>query len=603
MVPRKTFTLPVVVLISLACFLPAEPAAAAEDPPNIILFLVDDLGWTDLGCYGSTYYETPNIDALRAAGVKFTNAYAAAPNCGPSRASLLTGKYPVRLPMTGNSNPYADRKLTGPNTELRLVKTEKTRPLETHEVTIAEVLHDVPAQPDRYKTCYVGKWHVSDDGVVPSQLPDNQGFDFNIGGSGNGSPAGGYTRPSTGWDVNGYYNLEYPEVKYNGQWFPLTNLGEIEGDPDSCGADESALVSLLGGGNCEDKFTGEAYLTDALTYRAIEFLNFTSEPFFLYLSHHAPHTPIDARDGEADNLYKDEQGEYIEDPKGRHGNREYGAMIKAVDDSLGAIRKMLEIKAAQGEIVNDTVIVFASDNGGHLGAESEQWRKVTSNEPLRTGKATLHEGGIRVPLIVHWPGRTRPGATCDVPVVLTDLFSTFTEIAGITFGEVEGHFASDPDNDFVASTIDGVSLVPLLTGQGRFARPNNSLFWHHPHYNGQGQTPNAAVRRGDFKLIKFFEYEGDSPPHLGDTEVHPNDPAQFKLYNLKTDIGETDNLYTETAGDPYYNESLILKALLENWLQTMQDVTVDEVGSNIDIMPDYNTSYNHSDKFPGFLVQ
>jgi len=418
----------------------AEPRAK----PNIVFVLADDLGWRDLGCFGSTFYETPNLDRLAARGMRFTDAYAACPVCSPTRASILTGKYPVRFPITD----YIPGNRRG-----RLNPPPYLHELPTAEVTIAEALKEAG-----YATAFVGKWHLGGPGF----LPDRQGFDVNVGGSERGSP-------------RSYFS-------------PYKMPSLPDGPP------------------------GE-YLTDRLTDEAVRFIEVSRRgdaPFFLYLSHYAVHTPLQAKPdlirkykAKAAQLPPRHGPEFV--PEGGRMARQiqdhpvYAAMVESLDRSVGRIMATLQ----RLDLDERTIVIFTSDNGGLSTSEGSP----TSNVPLRAGKGWPYEGGIRVPLIVRWPGVTSPGAVCREPMISTDFFPTLLEMAGR---------APLPERH-----LDGASLVPLLKGG---VRPRRPLFWHYPHYGNQGGTPGGALRLGDLKLIEWFEDD------------------RVELFNLRDDPGETRNL-------------------------------------------------------------
>lgn len=414
-------------------------ALSAAGKPNIILFLIDDLGWRDLGCQGSTFYQTPNIDRLAAEGVRFTDAYAACAVCSPTRAAILTGKYPARLLLTdwlpsGRWNPKA-----------KLREGRFLRGLPVEEFTLAEALRE-----GGYCTASIGKWHL---GGEPFSLPKHHGFDVNIGGNAHGAP-GSYFFPYAGdWLI--------PATGHRVTWNVL---------PD--GKD------------------GE-YLTDRLTDEAVKFIRASSEkPFFLYFPHYGVHTPIQAR--------SEVTAKYERIPESqRQGKPEYAAMVESIDDSVGRVMATLK----ELKLDEKTVIIFTSDNGGFYNA--------TSNASLRANKGAYYEGGIRVPLIVKWPGVTKPGLVVGEPVTSTDLYPTSLAAAGLP---------ARPNQH-----QDGVNLRPVLAGEG----PLNarSLFWHYPHYNGHPSTaPSSVIRKGPWKLIETF------------------DPAGVELYNLALDPGETKDL-------------------------------------------------------------
>ena len=430
----------------------ASGAAAQSRRPNIVLILIDDYGWRDTGYNGSKFYETPNIDRLARAGMIFTNSYSAAPVCSPTRAAIMTGKYPARLHLTshlqGASNRYHHTRVIQPSTRLAL-------PLE--EVTIAELLRE-----QGYRTACIGKWHLGATGFLPS----DQGFDVAYAGDEAGSP-------------NSFF---YPA------WKKKIPVAGAPGD----------------------------YLTDLLTDLAVNFIRESKDkPFFLYLPHFAVHIPIEAK---PEKTAKYNAKAHAEDPQ-HYG--EYAAMIESVDESVGRVMETLRESGADG----NTLVIFSSDNGG---VSSLEWKKapVTSNLPLRQGKGHLYEGGIRVPTVVRWPGVTKSGSKCDEPIVSYDYPATIAEAAGVPRVKL--------------APMDGISIAPLLRGR---AGGERDLFWHYPHYSPQLGRPSAAIRRGDYKLILFFE------------------DSRAELYNLKDDIGEADDLAAKLPA-----RAAEMRRRLEKWL-------------------------------------
>jgi arylsulfatase A len=436
----------------------------AEDRPNFVLILVDDLGWTDLGCFGSQYYETPNIDRLASGGMRFTDAYAACAVCSPTRAAVMTGRYPARVGITdwirarfqGGKIPQPGEQVPEyeGNERKRLLCPRNPLWMELEEVTIAESL-----KPAGYISCHIGKWHLGAD----DWHPDRQGFDFNIGGCDFGQPPSyfdPYYRPGQG---------SIPTLK--------------------------------------PRRKGE-YLTDREGDEAVGFIEkHKGRPFFLYMSHYAVHTPLQAK--------KDLMAKYMAKPTTNHSDPTYGAMVESVDEAVGKIMASLD----ELGLADRTMVVFTSDNGGLLGP--------THNSPLRAGKGHPYEGGIRVPLIIRWPGVIKAGSVCHVPVTSVDYFPTVMEAAGVKL-------PSD-------RMIDGESLMPLLRQEGSLRR--DAIFWHFPHYRG-GIVPYSIVRSCDWKLIK--RYEGKT----------------FELFNLKNDIGEGNDL-SEQMGDKVKR----LDAELTSWLR------------------------------------
>ncbi len=433
--------------------------------PNIILFLVDDMGWSDLGCFGSQYYETPNIDKLAKEGIKFTNAYANAPNCAPTRACLLSGQYTPRHGVYTVNDP-----VRGKLEDRKLVPPENRRILLSEKITIAEAL-----KKGGYVSASMGKWHMGDP---PELGPKAQGFDVNIAGDHHGHPPAGYFSP-----------YELPNLK---------NAPKGE------------------------------YLTDRLTEEAIQFIeNNKDAPFFLYLPFYTVHTPIQAKK----NL--------IEKFKAKPGssgqnNPEYAAMIASLDAGVGRILQ----KADELGLTENTFVLLSSDNGGVGGYEDLDIpiNDITSNAPLRGGKGMLYEGGIRVPMIVRWPGFVKPGQVTDVPVISTDFYPTLLDVAGV----------DAPAN----YPMDGESLLPIIKNGSTLNR--NAIFWHFPAYLQAGgtrelrTTPAGAIRRGNYKLIEFFE------------------DGRLELYDLQNDIGETKNLAEELP-----EKTKELHNELKNWRQSL----------------------------------
>lgn len=418
--------------------------------PNIVLFYADDLGWRDLACMGSKFYDTPHIDRLAAEGMLFTDAYANAPNCAPSRACLMSGQYTPRHGVFTVGSPNRGR------AELRRLMAIKNKTvLDQKFVTVAESL-----KAAGYRTATMGKWHLGAD-------PTTQGFDLNVGGFKAGAP-------------KSYFS-------------PYKNP------------------------NLKDGPQGE-YLTDRLTDAAVSFIRKKDErPFFLYLTHYAVHTPLQAKEDDMAR-FADRQ------PDRGQKNKKYAGMVYALDRSMGRVLDALKVAGK----VQDTIVVFFSDNGGHMGA--------TSCKPLRGAKGTLYEGGIRVPMIVRWPGKVKPGSRSGTPVIGTDLYPTFLAVAGAK--RPEGY------------TLDGEDITPVLAGKDVLAgRP---LFWHFPAYL-QGRfekdmfrtRPGAVVRRGKWKLIEFFE------------------DRRLELYDLSQDRGEKNNVATAHA-----DVTRELHGLMTSWRQS-----------------------------------
>ncbi len=433
---------------------------------NFVFILIDDMGWTDPGCYGSTFYETPNIDKLAAEGMRFTNAYAASPVCSPTRASIMTGKYPARLGIT--------QWIGAPDKPVKYVHN-----MPAEELTIAETLKQAG-----YATAFIGKWHL---GEKEKYYPEKQGFDVNKGGYRAGHPWAGYFSP--------YENPKLPDGP--------------EGE----------------------------YLTDRLTEESLKFLDENSDkPFLLYLSHYAVHTPLQAKEKHIDKYntkarhlpphegpaYLTERDDII--TKQVQDHPVYAAMLQSTDESIGRVMQKLD---ALG-LSDNTAVIFMSDNGG---LSTQPRESPTANVPLRAGKGWLYEGGIREPMIIKWPGVVKPGTLCHEPVISNDFYPTMLEMAGLPLRQNQH--------------IDGLSLVPLLTGTTKLDR--NALYWHYPHYHGSGSRPSGAVRAGDYKLIEWFE------------------DNSIELYNLKNDISEKHNLAEELP-----QKTAQLRNMLHNWRKSVR---------------------------------
>lgn len=423
---------------------------------NFVFLLIDDFGWMDIGANNPhCFYETPNIDRLARSGMNFTNGYAANPVCSPTRYSIMTGKYPSRVDAT---NFFSGRR-SG-----RFNPGELNDKMSLSEITLAEALKE-----HGYKTAFAGKWHLGPD---EQYWPENQGFDANIGGWAVGSPRGGYFAP-----------------------FDNPRLGE---------------------------YPKGSHLPRVLTDESLAIMDqYKDKPFLLYLAYYSVHTPLQGREdliakyqAKRDKLLAEDATEFGPEEQVWPGGKErrvrirqchavYGAMVEAMDEQIGRVLDKLE----ELGIADNTAVMLMSDNGGLSTSEGSP----TSNLPLRGGKGWLYEGGIREPFLIRWPGVTRPGSRCDVPVVSMDFYPTILEMAGL------------PAKN--AQHLDGVSLAPLLKGRKRIDR--DAIYWHYPHYSNQGGFPGGAVRMSNWKLIERFE----------DGRVH--------LYDLEQDIGERKDLASE----------------------------------------------------------
>ena len=427
-------------------------AAPSSTRPNIVFFLVDDMGWMDSTLYGSKYYRTPNVERLARRGMMFTNAYAANPLCSPTRASIMTGKYPCRLGITtpaGHLPPQPDQPLLAKTARpwQKMVCPRSRRFLPLAEYTLAEAFRDAG-----YATGFIGKWHLGHE----KWWPKAQGFDVNIAG-------GHYPGPPS------YFS------PYRIKTLPDGPKGE--------------------------------YITDRLTDEAVGYLRKAArpgaKPFLLCFWHYAVHAPFQGKE----NLIR----EYSErtDPRGKQGCATMGAMIQSMDESLGRLLDTLD----KLKLSERTIIVLFSDNGGNM-YNTVEGRPPTNNSPLRSGKGSIYEGGVREPCIVAWPGQVKPGSASDEIISSVDWYPTLLEMARI----------APP----AKVQLDGVSIAGVLKGTGSLGR--EAIFCHFPHYiPATGNLPATSVRKGKWKLIRLYG-EGLDRSH------------GYELYNLADDIGETKNL-------------------------------------------------------------
>ena len=419
----------------------------AAKRPNIVFVLADDLGWAELGCYGNTFNETPNLDKLAGQGMRFTDAYAAAPVCSPFRAALMSGQYPARVGITDYLRPNDPKHLS------------------TDYVTIAEMLKGAG-----YATGMIGKWHLTGYANHGAEEvgPKMHGFDEVIVSENRGIGGGSYFHPY-------HFNREITK-----------------------------------------RLPGREYLVDRCNLEAVEFIErHKAGPFFLYLSHYAVHTRLLGKE-ELVAKYEGKAGAGKGDRAPRN-NPHLAAQLESIDEGVGMIMDKLD----ELGLAKETVLIFTGDNGGE--------DRVTSNAPLRAGKSTLYEGGVREPLIVRRPGVVKAGGVCNTPVMTCDFYPWFEQLAG---RRAEGR-----------QRLDGVSILPLLENpEARLGR--DTLYWHYPlakpHFLG-GRS-SGAIRQGDWKLIEFFE------------------SGKVELYNLADDISEKNNLAEKLPG-----KAVELKELLAKW--------------------------------------
>lgn len=401
--------------------------------PNVIVIVADDMGWYDLASYGSDFIETPNLDALAEAGVRFTNAYAPASLCSPSRASILTGLHPVEVNITEHIHgPFR------PSPKIPLITPDVDQGLRSEFYTLGEMM-----QNEGYKTAYLGKWHLGGG----ESKPEFQGFDFSYASNYHGLPNSFYYP---------FFNHAMEDIKTDSK----------EGD----------------------------YLTDKLTDRAIDYIVET-DTFLMMLSYYSPHVPIEGPKDLVDKYLAKRGGDTgLPDPH-------YAAMVESIDKNVGRIIKKLK----EEDKFENTLIVFTSDNGGLSVEEVPAFAKhtpPTDNGPLAEGKGYLYEGGIRVPMIMHWPNRLSPQVV-DNAVVGTDLYATISDIL-----------------DKSDKTSNGLSLLNAIEGN----TDERAIVWHVPHYSPQHGKPASAIRKGKYKLIYFYEDQ------------------RLELYDLESDPSEENNL-------------------------------------------------------------
>jgi len=422
--------------------------------PNIVFILVDDLGNHDLGCTGSTFYETPNIDRIAREGAMLTMGYAASQVCSPSRASIMTGKSPARHGITDYIGARHGEEWRKEGRYSKLLPAPYDTALNHAYTTLPEAL-----KASGYSTFLAGKWHLGHKG----SWPEDHGFDVNVGGWGHGGPAGGYFSP---W--------KNPKL--------------------------------------ENKTPGEN-LSMRLAEETAHFIKqnnpkVTGQPIFTFLSFYAVHSPIQTT-REKWKKYRDkaekmgiaekgfEMAKYLP-MRQVQDNPVYAGLVETMDDAVGIVLQALE----EAGIADNTIIVFTSDNGGVAAGDAF----ATSNLPLRAGKGYQFEGGIRVPYFIKVPGLAN-GKQFSTPVVNMDFYPTLLELCGLPL---------NPDEH-----TDGKSLVPLLKGGEIEPR---SLIWHYPHYGNQGGEPSSIIRKGDWKLIRYYE------------------DGRNELYNLRTDPGEQQDV-------------------------------------------------------------
>lgn len=456
-------------LISLAGTLRAmEPQVPVR--PNVLFILVDDYGIKDVGVEGSTFYETPHIDAIARSGMRFTQGYAACPVCSPSRASILLGKYPPRHGITDYIGAAVGEDFARQR-HVKLLPPDYVRNLPAADTTLAEAL-----KVAGYCTFFAGKWHLGSKG----SWPEDHGFDINKGGWDAGSPMGGYYAP--------WQNPNLPSGP-RGQSLTLRLASET--------------VSFI------EQHKDKPFLA-YLSFYAVHGPIQTTKPLWSKYREKASRQPPPAERFKIDRTLP---VRLVQD------NPVYAGLIEEMDTAVGQVLARLD----ELGLAERTIVCFTSDNGGVTSGDSFS----SSQLPYRGGKGRQWEGGLRVPFYIKAPGVTRPGSTCNTPVIGTDFYPTILQLAELPLRPKQH--------------VDGISLVPLLKGGKITSRP---LFWHYPHYGNQGGEPSSIIREDDWKLIHYWE------------------DNRNELYHLPDDIGEQHDLARQETA-----RTALLWAELEAWLK------------------------------------
>lgn len=438
--------------------------------PNIVFLLVDDLGLGDFGCYGAKFNETPNIDKLANDGMLFKNAYATSSVCSPSRAAILTGRYPARTHLTDwiSGHNFPNAKLSVPKWNMKI---------EHKRITLAEAL-----KKGGYNTSFFGKWHLMPENQADfnQHYPTNHGFDVNVGGNHWGMPKG------------------------KGRYFSPFEMP-----------------------NLDDGKPGD-YLTDKLTDAAVTYLDTINKkkPFLLYFSYYSVHGPLMSP--------KNRTKKYADKAKGFNNlkneflNPKRAGMVESLDISVGrVVQKLDELGLSE-----NTIIILTGDNGGNFD-------ETTAG--LRGYKGFSYEGGVREPFMVKWPKKIKAKSVSDAVIINTDIYPTLLNAAQLPLKPNEHK--------------DGLSILPILDGTKKQLE-RNTFYWHYPHYHRT--KPYGAIRKGNYKLIEFFEN------------------GKLELYNLAKDPNETDNII---EGNKELGQKLLVN--LKKWRF--------DVGAQImDSNPNYN---------------
>lgn len=439
----------IATLLFLVGLIGCLDAAQNSQRPNILFILIDDLGWMDMGYNGSTFHETPYLDQFSKDAMRFDSAYTASPMCSPTRVSIITGKNPARTGITQYLPGWYSK-------QFRTITPISTQYMSKEEYTLGMAFKD-----NGYNTAFMGKWHM---GPLDFGGPKEHGFDT---------------------------TAAIIEANKCSMFYPFRDVPYFE-----------------------DAKEGD-YFTDKLTDTAIDYLNEQKDadrPFFMYLAHFSMHAPIEAKQ-ELYEKYEKKRAklppvENLKDPyshkllKARQDDPHYAGELENLDENIGRVINALK---ENGQYEN-TIIVFTGDNGGRVSIWINQ-AHPTSNQPLRAGKTFVFEGGIKVPLIIHWPGVTQPGMTSGIPVNSADFYPTFLAMASI--------------QERKQKNIDGISIAPLLKGK---TLDREEMYWHFPHYQGEGAYPSSAFRQGPYKLIHNYHYDHDL------------------LFNLETDPYEAHDL-------------------------------------------------------------
>lgn len=427
--------------------------AAEPKRPNILFIMADDLGWSDVSCNGQPPWQTPNIDQLAREGMRYTNAYASSPVCSPTRASLLTGKYPHRLGMTGILEMVGKQYKVPDNAAV--ISPETDGQLPRGEVSLASALRE-----GGYETCMVGKWHIG------GQAKD-YGFDA-----------------------------------------PL----------------------MFTNGNGQRRFVDGEYFTDKQAEAAIQWMGEKRDrPFFLYFATHAVHNPFVV----SQTYLKQNLARGL--PAKGPWNATYAGFVRHLDDAVGRLLTTLDAL----NLTQDTLVIFYSDNGG-------RGLDISRNDPFRGAKGNLNEGGIRVPMIIRWPGRVKAGTISDTPVITTDFYPTLLECASLPLRPAQHR--------------DGISFLSLLEGATKLDR--DPIFWHMPHYSTVA-VPSSAIRSGDWKLIEYYSGYRRDWDDQKQIVIERHTPARAELYNLRNDPYEHENLASQQS-----EIAAVLKQRLDEHLKT-----------------------------------